>query len=214
MDMKKITRQWPVIFFLFVAFIKISVAFLRTILTKPGAILAGLLQLFQCMKSTFIFLPLFLTLFHYQPGAGDYNKLYTTTSDGVAINKTVLLQLVNQVRKSGCTCAGKYYPPVPTLQWNDQLEKAAMAHSQDMSAKKYFSHTAPDGSNGGVRIERAGYHWMAYGENIASGYKSEQEVIRGWLSSPGHCKNIMNKNYREMGVARAGNYWTQTFGAR
>ena len=195
-------------------FIRISLAFLQRILTKPGAILAGLPQLFLCMKSSFLFLPLFLTLFHYQPAAVGYSNPHDITSEGVVINKTVLLQLVNRVRQSGCTCAGKYYPPVPPVQWNEQLEKAAQAHSQDMSAKKYFSHTAPDGSNGGVRIERAGYHWMAYGENIASGYKSEQEVIQGWLSSPGHCRNIMNKNYREMGVARAGNYWTQTFGAR
>jgi uncharacterized protein YkwD len=203
-----------VIFLCLHEFIKIYVAFLRTILTKPGAILAGLPQLFQRMKSTFIFLPLFFTLFHYQPVADIHNEPYYISGDGASINKTVLLQLVNKVRQSGCTCAGKYYPPVPPVQWNEQLEKAALAHSRDMSAKKYFSHTAPDGSNGGVRIERAGYHWMAYGENIASGYKSEQEVISGWLSSPGHCKNIMNKNYREMGVARAGNYWTQTFGVR
>ena len=195
-------------------FIRISLAFLQRILTKPGAILADLPQLFLCMKSSFLFLPLFLTLFHYQPATVGYSNSHDITSEGVAINKTVLLQLVNRVRQSGCTCVGKYYPPVPPVQWNEQLEKAAQAHSQDMSAKKYFSHTAPDGSNGGVRIERAGYHWMAYGENIASGYKSEQEVIQGWLSSPGHCRNIMNKNYREMGVARAGNYWTQTFGAR
>jgi len=39
-------------------------------------------------------------------------------------------------------------------------------------------------------------------------------VIEGWLKSPGHCKNIMSQKYKEMGVARVGNYWTQTFGSQ
>jgi len=53
-----------------------------------------------------------------------------------------------------------------------------------------------------------------YGENIGMGYKNEKEMVEGWLKSPGHCKNIMNKGYKEMGVAKVGSYWTQTFGAR
>ena len=55
---------------------------------------------------------------------------------------------------------------------------------------------------------------MAYGENIATGYRTEKEVVKGWIASPGHCKNIMSKLYKEMGVARYGNYWTQEFGAQ
>jgi uncharacterized protein YkwD len=100
------------------------------------------------------------------------------------------------------------------LLWNDVLEKAAYHHSADMYQNDYFSHTALDGSNGGVRIQRAGYNWMTYGENIAMGYKNERETVEGWLSSPGHCKNIMNRSFKEMGVARVGNYWTQEFGAK
>ena len=130
------------------------------------------------------------------------------------LNKTAMLQLVNTVRQKGCQCGDTYYNPVPAVVWNDLLEKAAYNHSADMYQNDYFSHTAPDGSNGGVRIERAGYNWMTYGENLASGYKFEKETVQGWLESPGHCKNIMNKNFKEMGVARVGNYWTQEFGAK
>jgi len=132
----------------------------------------------------------------------------------IAVNKTLLLQLVNEARKKGCQCGDTYYYPAPPLTWSNQLEQAALTHSADMFNNHYFSHTAPDGSRAGDRIEKAGYHWTMYGENIGMGYKNEKEVVDGWLKSPGHCKNIMNKGYKEMGVARVGNYWTQTFGAK
>jgi len=131
-----------------------------------------------------------------------------------SVNKTVLLQLVNDIRKKGCKCGDTYYGAAPAVSWNDKLATAAYSHSVDMYKNKFFSHVAPDGSNGGVRIKRVGYPWMAYGENIATGYKTEKEVVQGWIESPGHCKNIMNKLYKEMGVARYGNYWTQEFGTR
>jgi uncharacterized protein YkwD len=131
-----------------------------------------------------------------------------------SVNKTVLLQLVNDVRKNGCECGDSWYPPVPAITWNDQLEAAAYHHSKDMSEKKYFSHDAPDGGDPGERIRNEGYQWSTYGENIGQGYGSEQSVMNGWLSSPGHCRNIMGKSYREMGVARVGSYWTQVFASK
>lgn len=130
------------------------------------------------------------------------------------VNKTVLLQLVNDARKKGCNCGSTYYASTTALTWNDQLEKAAYDHSKDMSQNKYFSHTGSDGSESGERISNAGYAWKWYGENIAAGYPTESEVVAGWLSSPGHCANIMNKNYKEMGVAKVGDYWTQDFGSK
>jgi uncharacterized protein YkwD len=130
------------------------------------------------------------------------------------VNKSQLLQLVNEVRQKGCQCGETYYYPTTTVSWNNQLEQAAYNHSSDMYHNKYFSHTGSDGSDAGVRIDRTGYNWMAYGENIATGYTTEKDVVDAWIKSPGHCRNIMNKAYKEMGVARVGNYWTQEFGAR
>lgn len=135
-------------------------------------------------------------------------------ADASSVNKTLLLQLVNDVRQKGCNCGDKWQPPVGTLTWNDKLEAAATAHSIDMNQKAYFSHTSPDGSNAGNRIQRAGYVWRAYGENIAFGYNNERDLIRGWLNSATHCANMMNRNFKEMGVGRSGTYWTQAFGAR
>jgi uncharacterized protein YkwD len=131
-----------------------------------------------------------------------------------SLNKRLLLKLINQARQNGCTCAGKYYPPVPEVTWNDLLVRAAQDHSQDMSAKRYFSHIGTDGSDAGTRITTAGYKWINFAENIGMGYKDEEEVIDAWLHSPGHCKNIMNKAYSEIGIANVNGYWTLDLASR
>lgn len=130
------------------------------------------------------------------------------------INKTLLVQLVNNVRKQGCQCGDTWYPAVPAITWNSQLEQAALIHSSDMYTNNYFSHAAKDGRKAGDRLDIIGYRWRTYGENIAFGYYSEREVVKGWVMSPGHCKNIMSKTFKEMGVARVGNYWTQVFATK
>ncbi len=131
-----------------------------------------------------------------------------------SVNETLALQLVNNIRGQGCNCGSTYMPLVPPVSWNNLLEAAALAHAQDMYTNNYFSHTGKDGSTPGQRITRAGYAWRAYGENIAKGYQSEQAVVDGWLQSEGHCLNIMSSSFKEMGLARVGNYWVQEFGAR
>lgn len=135
-------------------------------------------------------------------------------STSSTINKTLLLQLVNDARKKGCQCGSAWYPSAPPLAWNDLLEKAAFNHSADMNQKKFFSHTSSAGVGAGPRLNAIGYNWIAYGENIAQGFAGEKEVVAGWLKSPGHCGNIMNKSYKEMGAANVNGYWTQEFGAR
>ena len=132
----------------------------------------------------------------------------TTTRSSQNIDKNLLLQLVNKARSTGCQCGETWYPKTSAVTWNNQLESAASEHSMDMYRKKYFSHNAPDGSNAGDRIKKAGYKWKLYGENIATGQTSEEQVVGGWLKSPGHCKNIMNNTFTEIGAGREGNLWT------
>ena len=139
----------------------------------------------------------------------------TTLDPGPApVNKSLLLQLVNEVRKKGAKCGDTFYPAAPTLTWNSQLEQAALTHSSDMQANNFFSHASKDGRRAGDRIEAAGYYWRTYGENIAHGHQTEREVVNGWLLSPGHCKNMMAKAHKEMGVARVGDYWTQVLASK
>lgn len=129
-------------------------------------------------------------------------------------NEAVMLQLVNAYRSKGCNCGDEYFDATTPLTWNDTLELAAYNHSTDMNSKNFFDHKGSDGSMANNRIEKYNYNWTAYGENIASGYQTESEVVEAWIKSPGHCKNIMNPNFEEIGVARAGDYWTQVFGAQ
>jgi uncharacterized protein YkwD len=83
-----------------------------------------------------------------------------------------------------------------------------------------MAHTGTDGSEAGTRAARAGYSWRLIGENIAAGQNSAQEAVAGWLESPGHCANLMNPSFTEMGagydISRARMpgfaYWTQVFG--
>ena len=141
----------------------------------------------------------------------------TTSGNTVAtgLDNAAMLKIVNDVRATGCTCGTTTMPPVVPLSWNDVLAAAALAHSLDMNATGDFSHNSSDGTSFSARITAAGYtNWRSLGENIAYGYTTEQAVFNGWLQSEGHCKNMMNASFKEMGAAKAGTYWTQDFGAK
>jgi len=127
------------------------------------------------------------------------------------------LDAVIQARAVGRMCGASNYGAAPPVSWNDNLAMAAYLHSFDMTTNQFFSHTGSDGSSPGDRITREGYLWITYGENIAVGYSTVADVMQGWLGSEGHCRNIMNPGFREIGAAYAegqylGNplarYWT------
>jgi len=96
------------------------------------------------------------------------------------------------------------------------LNVAAQAHSEDQAAHRNMSHTGSDGSNPGVRIERAGYlGWNAWGENVAWNQSDVAQVMYAWMNSSGHRANILSGSFTHVGVGRAdsnGPYWTQVFG--
>jgi len=131
-----------------------------------------------------------------------------------------LLARVNEARAAPRSCGAQAFGAAPPLTWNEALAQAALGHSQDMAAKRYHAHKEPGGSEPPERATRAGYRWTRVGENIASGQQSVAQVVSDWLGSPGHCANIMNPAYTEMGAAYAVNpsnenrtpYWTQMFG--
>lgn len=132
-----------------------------------------------------------------------------------------MLEAVNARRAAGASCGTQgQFPPAAALTWNAALTQAAAGHSEDMVANNFFSHTGSNGSNVGDRATAAGYNWRTVGENIAAGQSSIAQVVDGWMKSDGHCANLMNAAYRDIGVACvAGNantryrtYWTQNFG--
>ncbi|MGA7979114.1 MAG: CAP domain-containing protein [Chromatiaceae bacterium] len=134
---------------------------------------------------------------------------------------STMLALVNQARAVGRICGQEgYFPPASPVSWNDLLAQAAQRHSDDMANNNFFSHIGSDGTNVANRVTDTGYDWSAVGENIAAGYETVQSVVQAWLDSPGHCANIMQPLFEEMGAAKAVNpnsyyqiYWTQVFAA-
>jgi uncharacterized protein YkwD len=147
------------------------------------------------------------------PGTGNPD----TGVPGIDGIRQEFLDAVNQARSVGRSCGATRYDPAPPVAWNDELAMAAYLHSDDMAANGFFSHTGSGGSTPDVRIEREGYAWSSYGENIAVGYPTVSGVIQGWLGSEGHCRNIMNPGFEEIGAGFAvgpfsgspsARYWT------
>jgi len=136
---------------------------------------------------------------------------------GLSDFSTRILQRINQLRASGANCGSSgQFAPAPAVAWNALLTQAADGHSRDMAAQNYFDHTSRDGRTFSQRIDATGYEWSTAGENIAAGYTSVDAVMDGWTQSAGHCANLMNQNFTEIGVACVPgtsstmyrNYWT------
>jgi uncharacterized protein YkwD len=139
-----------------------------------------------------------------------------TIATATTTQQQSVLTLMNQKRASGCNCGTKWYPKVAPLTLNDKLNKAANVHATDMATKNFFSHTGSDGSQPWTRITQQGYYWSYAGENIAAGYSTTSAVVQGWINSPGHCANIMNPNFTNLGVGYATGgsyryYWVADF---
>lgn len=155
----------------------------------------------------------------------------------ISIQQKKLLTAINKARSIKRDC----YPdddsrgimgPSPRLYWNNELYASALEHSTDLAKSDTFSHygsgTEYDITGNGKpslfyeRIVANGYsNYYSVGENIAGGQETLDEVMKAWLKSPGHCENIMNPNYTEVGVAIVteadstyGIYWTQNFGSK
>jgi len=87
------------------------------------------------------------------------------------------------------------------LSVNSQLTSAAYAKAQDMLANQYFAHTSPQGKTPWDFIKGAGYDYAYAGENLAIGYTDSSELFNAWMASATHRQNILNPNFREIGIA-------------
>ncbi|MEM6730690.1 MAG: CAP domain-containing protein [Myxococcota bacterium] len=142
-----------------------------------------------------------------------------------------VLRLVNIERGVGGVCAGggeqRSFPASAPLSNNGFLRCAARNHSLDMAANRFFSHNHPEtNEQPSDRINRTGYAWSRVGENIAVGQNGPAAVVDAWMNSFGHCTNILEPSYVEIGVGFydsgaphstspatiPGRYWTQNFG--
>lgn len=127
-----------------------------------------------------------------------------------------VLTIVNQRRAEGADCGSEgTFGPADPLTMNGALRCASRLHSMDLSVRGFWDHTNPEGETPWDRFELAGYSWRAAGENIARGSSTAEGVMGQWMGSDGHCSNIMNPSFTEIGVGyyAQGNYWTQGFAA-
>ena len=132
-----------------------------------------------------------------------------------------LLDLINQARGQARQCGTQSFSAATPLAWSAALGRAAEAHSRAMANGNFFSHLGSDGRTPGDRAELAGYDGAQIGENIAAALDTPRKVVDGWLASPGHCANLMNPRFSDLGAAYAvdpqsdgGIYWTAMFGAQ
>lgn len=128
---------------------------------------------------------------------------------------------INQLRTAGADCgsAGRFNATA-ALTWNHRLAVAADGHSKDMVANNFFSHASADGRSLSDRVSAASYAWSGLGENIAAGQRGVDAVMDAWIASPGHCANLMNAGFTEVGLVCVpgtaattyATYWTMDLG--
>jgi len=137
-----------------------------------------------------------------------------------------VLKLTNEARAAGHNCdkEGNFGPTTP-LKMQPQLRCSSRLHSKYMAETGDFNHTQTATMlDPFARMKAAGYQFRTAGENIAAGQQTPKAVVDGWLDSDGHCRNIMDPGFTEIGVGyvvskpgtglggRATPYWTQNFG--
>ncbi|MFI6861013.1 CAP domain-containing protein [Streptomyces sp. NPDC050421] len=120
--------------------------------------------------------------------------------------QAAVLALVNQERaKVGCSAVTA----------SSSLASLAQNFSDDMASRGFFDHTDPDGQSPWDRASKAGVSGLG-GENIARGQADAAAVMEAWMNSDGHRANILNCDYKTLGVGvhfgSGGPWWTQDFG--
>lgn len=92
---------------------------------------------------------------------------------------------------------------LPALTFNSQLAQAAAGKASNMFAENYWAHFAPSGKTPWMFITGAGYKYVYAGENLARDFSDAPSVVNAWMNSPSHRSNLLDKNFKEIGVAVA-----------
>lgn len=128
-----------------------------------------------------------------------------TPDESVLSYAQQVVKLVNEEREK----AG-----LPALTMQKDITAAANVRAREI--KQSFSHTRPNGSSFSTALKEQGVAFRGSGENIAWGQKTPEQVMNGWMNSEGHRANILNKNFKNIGVGyyqdeRGVNHWVQLF---
>ncbi len=169
----------------------------------------------KSIQSIFLLLVTLIIIFacsaNFPVNSSTNNTKYTSTPKiNYSVQKHFLSQ-VNALRTKARSCGGKYFPATTPLQLNEALNLAAYHHSLDMSSHQFLDHQSSNGDNLTERLDRVKYAWRAVGENIAHNQRNVEQVLKDWLSSPGHCSNLMSPDFEQTGIAQVNWYWTQVY---
>jgi uncharacterized protein YkwD len=129
--------------------------------------------------------------------SGSYEKAAPGVLDDrdyshTALNAEMARDMINAYRKKH---------GLKALSLSPELTEAAKEHSRDLAKWDRISHYGSDGSNPWDRVKRTGYNAKLTAENVGTGQINFKEVLRGWEESPGHNKNLLTPDARNMGIA-------------
>lgn len=138
---------------------------------------------------------------------GTVSSTPSQTNGSYSAFQNQVVQLVNKERAAN---------GLKALTVNNELNKTATLKSEDMAKLNYFDHTSPTYGSPFDMMKKYGITYRTAGENIAMGQTTPDQVMQGWMNSPGHRANILNSSYTQIGVGIAKNaqnqyIWTQQF---
>ncbi len=123
---------------------------------------------------------------------GNSSLTQVVLGDKAQITPKELLDQTNNARASEGLTA---------LVLDEKLSNAAYLKANDMIARQYWAHNAPDGTQPWKWYSDVGYNYSYAGENLAKNFSSSQSVISAWLNSQTHRENILKSQYRDVGFA-------------
>ncbi len=130
----------------------------------------------------------------------------------VKLNPQEAVKLINRYRSS---------KGLGAVSLDSTLTTIAKSHSRDLAKHDRISHYGSDGSNPWDRVERSGYKPQLAAENVGTGQLSIKEVMQGWKDSPGHNKNLLLPDAKNIGIALVYNpkteyktFWTLVLGSK
>jgi len=137
---------------------------------------------------------------------GDQNTCSVPANNDVVISE--VLRLINEERASW---------GLQPVQLDPVLTQIAEDYCCEMIEQGFFAHENPvTGERHGDRAYKAGYTFLAMGENLAAGQETAEQVVAEWMASPDHKDIILGIQWRSIGIGvrtggEFGVYWVLDF---
>lgn len=110
------------------------------------------------------------------------------------------VEQINAQRAAGAACAPAV-PDAQQLEWDPRLAATALAQATDLALRDTLSHRDARQRTLKERLQASGYPLRVAGENLAAGQSQFEGALSAWLASAGHCANLMQPQYSDVGLA-------------